>query len=275
MFIKGKVYVRRDIHDQFGGQEQGGISTPADHDLVIIFTGEQGEEYGYQDGWTNDGVFMYTGEGQIGDMDFIRGNRAIRYHIDAGEDLHLFEYVDQGLVRYLSQMFCIGYQRSTAPDREGDNRSVIIFELVPIDAFEESDIYEELAQDTLPELRMRAIEQTQEEQPPRQNLQQAYYRSAAIKAYALARAVGSCEARGNEAPFITSRGRPYLEVHHIRRISDGGPDHPEWVAAICPNCHKRVHFSIDGEEYNSHIREIIHRKERNIIPKVMKNKRIK
>ena len=32
MFIKGKVYVRREIHKLYGGQEQGGISTPADHD---------------------------------------------------------------------------------------------------------------------------------------------------------------------------------------------------------------------------------------------------
>ena len=106
---------------------------------------------------------------------------------------------------------------------------------------------------------------TQEEQPPRQSLQQAYYRSAAIIAYTLARAVGSCEACGNEALFITSNGRPYLEVHYIRRISDGGPDHPEGVAAICPNCHKRSHYSNDGEEYNSHMREIIHRKEWNSI----------
>ena len=70
---------------------------------------------------------MYTGEGQIGDMDFIRGNRAIRDHIDEGEDLHLFEYVDQGLVRYIDQMLCIGHQRRAAPDREGNNRSVIVF----------------------------------------------------------------------------------------------------------------------------------------------------
>lgn len=164
---------------------------------------------------------------QIGNMEFIRGNRAIRDHIDAGEDLHLFEYVDQGLVRYVSQMLCIGYQRRIAADRDGDNRSVIVFEIVPIDTFKDSNIDDGLAQIPLQDLRMSAIEHTLEEQPPRQSLQQAYYRSSAIKAYALARSGGSCEACGHEAPFVTSNGRPYLEVHHIKRISDGGPDHPE------------------------------------------------
>ncbi|MGK5511732.1 HNH endonuclease [Brevibacillus formosus] len=50
-----------------------------------------------------------------------------------------------------------------------------------------------------------------------------------------------CEACGSEAPFKTAKGGPFLEVHHRRRLSDGGPDHPEWVAAICPNCHRRCH----------------------------------
>ncbi len=113
MFIKGKVYVRRVIHDQFGGQEQGGISTPANHNLILAFSGEEGKEFGYQDYWTDDGVFMYTGEGQIGDMKFIRGNRAIRDHIGEGEDLHLFEKTEQGKVKYIDQMVCIGHEQRT------------------------------------------------------------------------------------------------------------------------------------------------------------------
>jgi len=27
---------------------------------------------------------------------------------------------------------------------------------------------------------------------------------------------------------MTPQGRPYLEAHHVRRVSDGGPDHPLW-----------------------------------------------
>jgi len=33
-------------------------------------------------------------------------------------------------------------------------------------------------------------------------------------------------------------------------VSLGGPDHPAFVAALCPNCQRRVHFGEDGDEYN-------------------------
>ena len=62
----------------------------------------------------------------------------------------------------------------------------------------------------------------------------------------LRRSNGVCECCDTEAPFKTKQGRPYLEPHHLRRISDGGPDDPRWVATVRPNCHKEVHYGIDG-----------------------------
>src|SRR5437016_13409603 len=82
MFIQGHVYRRRDLHDQYGGQRQGGISTPSQYPFVMLFTGESGEQHGYADSWSADGLFLYKGEGQQGDMAFIRGNVAIRDHMD-------------------------------------------------------------------------------------------------------------------------------------------------------------------------------------------------
>jgi hypothetical protein len=35
-----------------------------------------------------------------------------------------------------------------------------------------------------------------------------------------------------------------------RRVSDGGPDHPRWVGAICPTCHRNIHHGIDGLAIN-------------------------
>ena len=88
---EGKVYNRRaDIHARFGGQQQGGIITPADHPLVIIITGEEGLEHGYTDRELPDGTFEYFGEGQVGDMPWVRGNRAVRDHSQDGRSLLLF-----------------------------------------------------------------------------------------------------------------------------------------------------------------------------------------
>jgi 5-methylcytosine-specific restriction protein A len=61
----------------------------------------------------------------------------------------------------------------------------------------------------------------------------------------------------NAAPFATAKGRPYIECHHIHRLSDGGPDHPRWVVGVCPNCHKRAHYSSDAKEYNKQLDAIV------------------
>jgi 5-methylcytosine-specific restriction enzyme A len=266
MFVRGKSYSRREIHSQLGGQAQGGISTPVDHALILVFTGEQGEQYGYRDGWTEDGVFLYTGEGQRGDMEFVRGNRAIRDHLTVGKDLHLFEYVERGLVRYVGQMIFAGFQRREAPDLDGKMRSAIVFQLLPLDSFHEmvrvqDGIDDQFARLSMGELRRRAIEEAHEPSLPRESKQAAYSRSAAVRIYILGRAAGTCEACEKPAPFLTPAGQPYLEPHHIRRLSDGGPDHPEWVAGVCPNCHCRAHYSDDKEDFNARLRAAVLDKE--------------
>lgn len=69
-----------------------------------------------------------------------------------------------------------------------------------------------------------------------------YQRDPAVVAYALKNARGVCGDCGNPAPFVSSRtGLPYLEVHHIRMLKDGGSDTVENVIALCPNCHRKRH----------------------------------
>lgn len=59
----------------------------------------------------------------------------------------------------------------------------------------------------------------------------------------LRRADGVCERCGNQAPFLRqSDGSPYLEVHHWNPLSQGGEDTIDNAAALCPNCHREVHF---------------------------------
>lgn len=135
MFVQGQRYRRRELHAQYGGQQQGGISTPANFPIIFIFTGESGQQHGYTDGWSDDGVFLYTGEGQVGDMTFVRGNAAVRDHNDNGKDLHIFEQADRGHVRYIGQMACTGWHRRIAPDTRGQPRQAIIFELVAVNEF--------------------------------------------------------------------------------------------------------------------------------------------
>ncbi|QXW27104.1 HNH endonuclease [Acinetobacter johnsonii] len=76
-----------------------------------------------------------------------------------------------------------------------------------------------------------------------------YVRDPKVIAWVLDRAQGKCEACGEPAPFITDKKFPFLEVHHILPLSKGGTDDIENVAAVCPNCHRRLHYSNDRKIY--------------------------
>ena len=76
-----------------------------------------------------------------------------------------------------------------------------------------------------------------------QTISYAFTRSPDVVAEALLRARGFCERCKEKAPFLRkSNGSPYLEVHHIIPLSEDGTDTLENVLALCPNCHRKVHF---------------------------------
>jgi HNH endonuclease len=68
-----------------------------------------------------------------------------------------------------------------------------------------------------------------------------YARSSAVRSWVLNRAEGSCECCEHDAPFIDQFGVPYLEVHHIRQLANGGSDRVSNAVALCPNCHREIH----------------------------------
>jgi 5-methylcytosine-specific restriction protein A len=102
---------------------------------------------------------------------------------------------------------------------------------------------------TLAELRAIALESVSAHAPIEVKRINVARRAEAIRAYALARAQGTCESCKVQAPFKSKEG-PFLEVHHVFRLGDGGPDHPDRVIALCPNCHRRAHYSIDADTFN-------------------------
>ncbi len=136
-FEVGALYNRqKQIHGVFGGQQQGGISTPKEHPLVIAFTGEAGASHGYHDFWDDDEVFHYFGEGQVGDMKYVAGNRAIGEHVKDGKTLVVFQMMGKGRpYRYLGRFMCqSSYVQPGTPDREGQPRSAIVFRLRSLEA---------------------------------------------------------------------------------------------------------------------------------------------
>jgi 5-methylcytosine-specific restriction protein A len=126
-FIPNQVYKRSLIHDEYGGNRQGGISPSAKFPFIFIFSGKSGAQYGYKDGWDNKNVFSYTGEGQEGDMQFVKGNLALKEHKERGKRVFLFESDGTTFVKFVSEMEFFDADYFETPDKNGTNRIGIRF----------------------------------------------------------------------------------------------------------------------------------------------------
>jgi len=131
-FEIGQVLSRKKIHQLLGGQERNGISTPVADSWILLFTGERGEEFGYEDSWEGD-VFHYTGEGQRGDMQSIRGNKAVRDHKENGERILLFKERPDHNQEFIGEMAVRGWRNEPQKDMTGKIRQAIVFELVRVE----------------------------------------------------------------------------------------------------------------------------------------------
>jgi 5-methylcytosine-specific restriction protein A len=262
-FNPGVIYNRRaDIHGRFGGQERGGIATPKNTPAVFLFSGHSGTKHGYADRFEADGSFHYCGEGQEGPMRMVRGNAAVRDHAIQGKDLLLFQTTKKkGEARYVGEFVCSGWRTERLPDTVGDMRDALIFELTPLESLQDVgqspivDAPNGLAE--FKKLRARAMAAATANPNSKTVPMDVFTRSRIIRDYAMARASGTCENCGTPAPFATASGQPFLEVHHLRRLTDGGPDAPSGVAAICPNCHRELHYGADAASKNSKLLRLI------------------
>ncbi|MDP1727261.1 MAG: HNH endonuclease [Bacteroidota bacterium] len=127
-FIPNQIYNRRnDIHAIYGGNWQGGICPSASYPYIFIFSGKSGHQHGYKDGWDNPKVFTYTGEGQLGDMKFTRGNLALRDHLQNGKRVFLFESHSKGYVKFIGEMECFDADFFETHDTSGIARIGINF----------------------------------------------------------------------------------------------------------------------------------------------------
>ena len=267
MFEIGRIYNRRsEIHGIYKGQQYGGIATPAEHPYVFIFTSDAGNEYGYIDDFDPNGTFKYTGEGQEGNMKMTKGNLAIHDHQRNNKEILLFESTSRGFVRFLGYCNYVFHHIEERPDRNGEVRDAIIFHLDMVNnknldtaqtltfklvkAPKVFYITKPSKGKSLQQLREIALSSTPIQASTQEKIQSIQNRSTAIKLYTKKRANGICEGCEETAPFETKSG-PYLEVHHLTRLADGGADLPQNVIALCPTCHRRAHYSLEYLEFNN------------------------
>jgi 5-methylcytosine-specific restriction endonuclease McrA len=69
-----------------------------------------------------------------------------------------------------------------------------------------------------------------------------YLRDQKVRSAVLLRAAGRCEYCGEEG-FLKEDDSRYLETHHVIALANDGADKLTNVIALCPNDHRKAHFS--------------------------------
>ena len=86
-----------------------------------------------------------------------------------------------------------------------------------------------------------------------------YNRDPRIVAWILEESKGVCECCDKSSPFNKTDGDFYLEVHHLKRLADKGSDTLSNAVALCPNCHREMHY---GENRNEILNQLYSKIER-------------
>jgi len=136
-FTPGQTTTRKMVHDKVGGNRQKGITAIDGSKDVLIFSDPvSGREYGYDrfEGFREDGSFWYTGEGTVGDQSIDQYGNKTLIESDLNQTrLRLF--MTQGVnATYVGEVV-LGdppFEWKRAPDKEGNERDIAVFHLVPV-----------------------------------------------------------------------------------------------------------------------------------------------
>lgn len=86
-----------------------------------------------------------------------------------------------------------------------------------------------------------------------------YNRNAKVKAWVLQNSNGKCESCNSNTHFQAEHGISFLEVHHLKQLSDGGSDTVNNSVALCPNCHREIHLGLNKEKKKKNLYRTVKR----------------
>jgi 5-methylcytosine-specific restriction protein A len=246
----GGRYNNDDICNAFLCSPQGGMRRSQKTNTLVLVANHVKSIF--DDRW-NGNTMNYTGMGLKGEqsLDFMQ-NKTLSESNTNGVDIHFFEVFTEKVYTYQGQVLLSRKPfQEQQDDEDGNSRSVWIFPLTRTD--NSTPIIPKIELDktfeikvkkasalSLDELKSRASK-SQTKPGSRIATTTTYQRDPNVVNYTLKRANGMCELCEQPAPFNKRNGEPYLEVHHVEQLSNGGSDTIENAVALCPNCHRKMH----------------------------------
>jgi len=253
--LPGSVLTNSQLRATFKCSSQGGMRrSRRTNTLIIISDHTKGI---YDDNWI-DNILNYTGMGLRGDQNLkFAQNKTLAQSNSNGVNVHIFEVFEKSKYVYMGQAELADepYQERQQ-DIDGNERSVWMFPLRLIDSpppvpshiikKKDNKRAKEAKKISDAEL-LKRIRSSSKKAGVRTISSQSYERNPYVAELAKRRANGKCQLCNKPAPFNTKSGEPFLEVHHIKWLSDGGEDTLENTVALCPNCHRRMHILNDSK----------------------------
>lgn len=248
---QGQILTNKEVAETFLCSTQGGMRKSNRTDTLVLISNHI--ESVYSDRWDKN-ILYYSGTGRTGDQDLSSApNRTLAESSSNNVSIHLFEVFENNQYTYQGEVSLAGSPFSELQeDAAGNERKVYVFPLKlryeqqPTLVSENvlNDIVqqqEKIVKSISDEELLRKIKYVPNQPGQRQVNSKTYERNPLISEYTLRRAKGICELCKQDAPFIKTDGTPYLEIHHIEWLANGGEDTIENTVALCPNCHRKMH----------------------------------
>ena len=240
-----------ELRSRFRCSSQGGMRRSLKTNSLVLVSDHTKSTY--EDKWVEE-IFHYTGMGLTGNQSLtFQQNKTLAESKTNGVALHLFEVFEEGKYVYIGEVELANNPYiSKQPDKNHVIRDVYIFPLKvkglnhpPLLKKEliekkEDTIRKNAHKLSLEELELKA-KYSQKESGKREVVTGVYERNQLVIEYAKRLAKGVCQLCDKPAPFSNQDGEPYLETHHIIPLANNGPDSIDNVAALCPNCHRKIH----------------------------------
>jgi 5-methylcytosine-specific restriction protein A len=199
-------------------------------------------------------TFHFTGRGLTGEQGLsFNQNKALCESNEKGTSLFLFEVFSEGNYTYIGEVeLADNPYLSRQTDSEKTLRDVTVFPLIlrgnvhpprikkEVPATKEEIIRKKAQKLPLDEPGFQA-KYSLKESSRREVVSEVFDGDQIVSEYAKRRADGICQLCSLPAPFKNHNGDPFLEIHHIVPLAEGGQDTIGNVAALCPNCHRKMH----------------------------------
>ncbi|QVK21805.1 HNH endonuclease [Mycoplasmatota bacterium] len=266
--ILGKSYNNYEIINTFQCSEQGGMRRSHKTNTLVIVSDHTKPLY--DDRWDEEGVLHYTGMGKSGamDIDFAQ-NRTVKESGVNSTEMHLFEVFDSStntkyVYRGIIELYAQPYQDNQIGE-DGNLRKAWIFPLLPRHRFTVNSIRLKKIGDEKDKTAARMSDEvinkyakSRSNQPPSKRIARTVIvnRDPIVKEFVKRRANGRCDLCDEDAPFKVKEKIPYLEVHHIIQLADDGPDTIYNAVALCPNCHRKVHYALETQDRVKMLRKL-------------------